>query len=94
MDTVDTKNCFEPEEGEKIIEIEMERLRTFRNHPFKVRMDDEMVRLIIRVMADDDAVIKMVDSNVQRAQNIMMCFTVAFVGTGKWLIQKLCWNLE
>lgn len=110
---MDTKKCFEPEEGEKIIEIELERLRTFRNHPFKVRMDDEMVRLmesikkygiitplvvrpipegayeiiaghrrkaaaeklgyrkvpvIIRVMADDDAVIKMVDSNVQRAQ--------------------------
>lgn len=46
MDTVDTKNCFEPEDGEKIIEIELERLRTFRNHPFKVRMDDEMVRLM------------------------------------------------
>ncbi len=27
-----------PEDGEKIIEIQLERLRTFKNHPFKVRM--------------------------------------------------------
>lgn len=111
MDTVNTKNDMKPEKGEKIIEIELERLRTFKNHPFKVKMDDEMIRLsasiekygiitplivrpipegvyeiiaghrrkaaaeklgyrkvpvIIRVMEDDDAVIKMVDSNLQR----------------------------
>ena len=33
------------EDGEKIIEIQLERLRTFKNHPFKVRMDQEMIRL-------------------------------------------------
>lgn len=31
--------------AEKIIEIQLERLRTFKNHPFKVRMDQEMIRL-------------------------------------------------
>lgn len=102
-------NDIEPDE--KIIEIEMERLRSFRNHPFKVKADAEMLLLIesiskygvmnplivrpvpegvyeiisghrrkyaaqqlgfrklpviIRVMKDDDAVINMVDSNLQR----------------------------
>ena len=109
MDTV----ASVPEDGEKIIEIQLERLRTFKNHPFKVRMDQEMIRLsasvekygiinplivrpipdgvyeiisghrrkaaaekfgyrkvpvIIRVMSDDEAVINMVDSNLQRQQ--------------------------
>ena len=109
MDTV----ASVPEDGEKIIEIQPERLRTFKNHPFKVRMDQEMIRLsasvekygiinplivrpipdgvyeiisghrrkaaaekfgyrkvpvIIRVMSDDEAVINMVDSNLQREQ--------------------------
>ena len=41
MDTV----ASVPEDGEKIIEIQLERLRTFKNHPFKVRMDQEMIRL-------------------------------------------------
>ena len=41
MDTV----ASVPEDDEKIIEIQLERLRTFRNHPFKVRMDQEMIRL-------------------------------------------------
>ena len=45
MDTVDTRNASVPEDGEKIIEIQLERLRTFKNHPFKVRMDPEMIRL-------------------------------------------------
>ena len=113
MDTVDTRSASVPEDGEKIIEIQLERLRTFKNHPFKVRMDPEMIRLsasvekygiinplivrpipdgvyeiisghrrkaaaekfgyrkvpvIIRVMSDDEAVINMVDSNLQREQ--------------------------
>ena len=104
-------NKIEPDE--KVIEIEMERLRTFRNHPFKVKADAQMLQLIesiskygvmnplivrplpdgvyeiisghrrrraaqqlgfrklpviIRVMRDDDAVISMVDSNLQREQ--------------------------
>ena len=45
MDTVDTRSTSVPEDGEKIIEIQLERLRTFKNHPFKVRMDPEMIRL-------------------------------------------------
>ena len=113
MDTVDTRSASVPEDGEKIIEIQLERLRTFKNHPFKVRMDPEMIRLsasvekygiinplivrpipdgvyeiisghrrkaaaekfgyrkvpvIIRVMSDDETVINMVDSNLQRQQ--------------------------
>ena len=98
---------------ERIIEIEMERLRDFRNHPFRIRDDRAMkelmesierygilnplivrplpegvyeiisghrrkyaakmlgyrkVPVIIRVMTTDEAVIRMVDSNLQRQQ--------------------------
>ena len=96
---------------EKVIEMELERLRTFENHPFKVHADSQMIELqdsiksfgilnplivrprpdgvyeiisghrrryaaeqlgyrkvpvIIRFMKDDEAVISMVDSNLQR----------------------------
>ena len=99
------------EEKEKIIEIEIERLRDFKEHPFQVKDDEEMRRLkdsiseygvlnplivrprpegvyeiisghrrkyasqklgysklpvIIRVMTDEEAIIAMVDSNLQR----------------------------
>ena len=30
---------------EKVVEIEMERLRTFTNHPFKVIGDSQMIEL-------------------------------------------------
>ena len=98
-------------ENEKVIEIEIERLRSFKDHPFKVTDDKEMhllkdsikqygvlnplivrpvpdgvyeiisghrrkyaaqqlgyrkVPVIIRVMNDEEAIIKMVDSNLQR----------------------------
>ncbi|MBS6194485.1 MAG: ParB/RepB/Spo0J family partition protein [Clostridiales bacterium] len=100
-------------DDEKIIEIEVERLRTFCNHPFHVKDDKEMhllkesiekygilnplivrpipdgvyeiisghrrkyaaeqlgyrkVPVIIRVMEENEAIIKMVDSNLQREQ--------------------------
>lgn len=96
---------------EKIVEIELERLRSFENHPFKVTEDGQMIELqesikkygilnplivrprpegiyeiisghrrkfaaekigyrkvpvIIRMLNDDEAVISMVDSNLQR----------------------------
>lgn len=96
---------------EKIVEIEIERLRDFQNHPFKVQSDSQMkelkdsiakygiinplivrprpegvyeiisghrrkyaaqqlkytkVPVIIRCIIDEDAVISMVDSNLQR----------------------------
>lgn len=99
------------EEKEKIIEIEIERLRDFKEHPFQVKDDEEMRQLknsiseygvlnplivrprpegvyeiisghrrkyasqklgytklpvIIRVMTDEEAIIAMVDSNLQR----------------------------
>ena len=99
------------EEDEKVVEIELERLRGFENHPFKVRADSQMIELqesirkygilnplivrpkkdgcyeiisghrrkfatekigyrkvpmIIRVLKDDEAVVSMVDSNLQR----------------------------
>ena len=98
---------------EKVVEIEMERLRAFENHPFKVIADSQMIELqesikkygvltplivrprsegfyeiisghrrkfaaerlgyrslpvIIRCMKDDEAVVTMVDSNLQREQ--------------------------
>ena len=96
---------------ERIIEIEIERLRDFKDHPFRIKADDQMqdlmesieqygiltplivrplpegvyeivsghrrkyaakqlgyrkVPVIIRVLSDDEAVISMVDSNLQR----------------------------
>ena len=30
---------------EKVVEIEMERLRSFENHPFKVKADSQMMEL-------------------------------------------------
>ena len=98
---------------EKVVEIEMERLRAFPNHPFKVIGDSKMIELqdsikkygvlnplivrpkiegyyeiisghgrkyaaeklgykkipvIIRMLQDDEAVVIMVDSNLQREQ--------------------------
>ena len=98
---------------ERIIEIEVERLRDFRNHPFRISADKPMeelmesierygvlnplvvrpmpdgvyeivsghrrkyaaqmlgfrkVPVVIRVMSDEEAAIKMVDSNLQRQQ--------------------------
>ena len=46
MDTVDTRSASVPEDGEKIIEIQLERLRTFKNHPFKVLDDESMQRTV------------------------------------------------
>ena len=99
------------EADEKVVEIELERLRSFTNHPFKVQADSQMIELqnsirkygilnplivrprpegvyeiisghrrkfaaerlgyrkvpvIIRAMKDDEAVVSMVDSNLQR----------------------------
>ena len=100
-------------EKERIVEIEVERLREFRNHPFKVIDDEKMEDLvesirtngilspvlirpigndvyemvsghrrmhaaillgmdripaIIREMTDDEAIVKMVDANIQREE--------------------------
>lgn len=41
----DQKKNYLPEEGEKIIELEIERLRPFKNHPFKVEDDNQMMQL-------------------------------------------------
>ena len=105
------KKLIVPNEEEKIIQIEIERLTTFKDHPFKVQEDEEMkmliesiekygilnplivrplkegvyeivsghrrryaaeklgyrkVPVIIRVMRDEEAVIAMVDANLQR----------------------------
>ena len=99
-------------DDERIIEIELERLRDFKNHPFRIADDEQMQELIesikyfgilnplivrplpegvyevisghrrkyaagrlgyrkvpvvIRVMSDEEAVIGMVDANLQRA---------------------------
>ena len=105
------KKLIVPNDEEKIIQIEIERLTTFKDHPFKVQEDEEMkmliesiekygilnplivrplkegvyeivsghrrryaaeklgyrkVPVIIRVMRDEEAVIAMVDANLQR----------------------------
>lgn len=109
------KEFIQKNEGEKIIEIEIERLRSFKNHPFQVKDDKEMYLLkesiekygilnplivrpvpdgengyemisghrrmhaaviaglatipaIVRELSDDDAVIAMVDANIQREE--------------------------
>ena len=43
-------NVNEIEPDEKIVEIEMERLREFRNHPFKVKADGQMLQLIRNIV--------------------------------------------
>ncbi len=103
----------EATDDERVVEVATERLRSFKNHPFKVQTDPQMVLLkssiekygilnpiivrpmpdgayeiisghrrkfaaeqlgyrkvpvIIRVLEDDEAVISMVDSNLQREQ--------------------------
>jgi hypothetical protein len=40
-----TKEFIPKNEDEKIIEIELERLRSFKNHPFQVKDDKEMYLL-------------------------------------------------
>lgn len=37
-----TKEFIQKNEDEKIIEIEIERLRSFKNHPFQVKDDNEI----------------------------------------------------
>ncbi|HAE44856.1 MAG TPA: chromosome partitioning protein ParB [Lachnospiraceae bacterium] len=104
-------NVNEIEPDERVVEIAIERLREFRDHPFKVKADQQMLQLmesisqygilsplivrpipdgvyeiisghrrkyaaqqlgyrklpvIIRFLKDEDAVISMVDSNLQR----------------------------
>lgn len=99
--------------GEKVVELELSKLKTFDNHPFKVQDDDEMLLLmesiskngiinpiivipkeegfyqivsghrrkhcaeklglekipvIIRYMKEEDSIISMVDSNLQRTK--------------------------
>ena len=36
------RKTFIPDENETIIQMEIERLKTFKDHPFKVENDDEM----------------------------------------------------
>ncbi len=48
-------NVNEIEPDEKIVEIEMERLREFRNHPFKVKADGQMLQLIESIISGDRA---------------------------------------
>ena len=107
------KKLIVPNEEEKIIQIEIERLTTFKDHPFKVQEDEEMKMLIesiekygilnplivrplkegvyeivsghrrmhasilagfdtipaiVREMTNDEAVIAMVDANIQREE--------------------------
>ena len=40
------KKLIVPDEDEKIIQIEIERLSPFRDHPFKVQEDDDMKMLM------------------------------------------------
>lgn len=37
---------------EKVVEIEMERLRSFENHPFKVKADSQMIELQESIIED------------------------------------------
>lgn len=39
------KTAFLPDDGERVVEIEIERLRSFKNHPFKVCADRQMMQL-------------------------------------------------
>ena len=43
MEVAEKTELRDPDE--KVIEIELERLRTFTNHPFKVQADSQMIEL-------------------------------------------------
>ncbi len=107
------RDFVEAQDDERVVEVSIERLRSFQDHPFKVMSDPQMMQLkdsvekygilnpiivrpvpdgvyeiisghrrkfvaeqlgyrkvpvIIRVLRDDEAVISMVDSNLQREQ--------------------------
>ena len=64
---------------ESAMEIEINKIHAFKNHPFKVLDDEKMQDLIesfklttipaiVRELSDDDAVIAMVDANIQREE--------------------------
>lgn len=42
---IEQKKVFMPDENETIIQMEIERLKKFKNHPFKVENDEEMKQL-------------------------------------------------
>ena len=46
LPVTEQKKLIVPNEEEKIIQIEIERLTTFKDHPFKVQEDEEMKMLI------------------------------------------------
>lgn len=48
---------------EKVVEIEMERLREFSNHPFKVCADSQMIQL------QDNKIFSLTILNISRSQN-------------------------
>lgn len=117
---------------EKVVEIEIERLHDFKNHPFKVQADSQMkelqdsiskygilnplivrprpegfyeiisghrrkyaamelkytkVPVIIRYMLDEEAIISMVDSNLQRVY--LMTGMKVRTDTGRWTCRLL-----
>lgn len=45
------RQLFHPE-SEKVVEIGLERLRPFKNHPFKVKEDEAMAQLIVSIFKD------------------------------------------
>lgn len=40
-----TEKVEQRDSDEKVVEIELERLRSFENHPFKVQADSQMIEL-------------------------------------------------
>ena len=42
---IETDPLYEKDPEEMIIEIETERLRDFRNHPYKIQEDQQMISL-------------------------------------------------
>ena len=56
------------DQDEKVVEIEIERLRDFKNHPFKVQADSQMKELqeSIKKYGILNAIISMIDANLQR----------------------------
>ena len=110
-DYMEVRKEDQRDQNEKVVEIEIERLRDFKNHPFKVQADSQMkelqesikkygilnplivrprpegfyeiisghrrkyaaqqlkytkVPVIIRYMLEEDAIISMIDANLQR----------------------------
>ena len=73
---------------EKVVEIEMERLRTFTNHPFKVIGDSQMIELqdcLVPYLVCMVALLRLI--RLQKKQSLQIC-AIVMLGS------CICWGMS